>query len=199
MEHGRNIGHLSEPVDTDDSLSGVGLDCLAELRAVGMAIAEGIGRYVKGALSPEEEKAFKGCDVALAYARVARAVRQIIVLEQEVMGLRDKHWLKHKPVRAETAEPLHERAERPDRPERERFDDYNDYDDYLKGTPAEIIAQVRAALMALPGAALVMASRAPVAARSAVVPEAEGNVLLAERPVERPLHRTPPKTGHDPP
>lgn len=189
-------------IDDINDLSEADLECLAELRAVGMAIAEGLGRYAKGELSASEEKAFKGCDVALAFSRVARAVRQIIVLEAEVMGLCDKHWLKEKPAPKETAaerpEPI-ERVERLDRPERrERFDDYNDYDDYFKGTPAEIIAQVRAELMALPGAKLVMVAR-ETAAAAAVVPEAAGNVPLVERLSERPLDRTRPKTGHDPP
>ena len=191
--------------DDMDALSDSDLECLGALRAVGMAIAEGVGRYVKGELSPEETQAFKGCDAALAFSRVARAVRQIIVLEQEVMGLREKHWLKDKPAAkeeaAERAEPVHERVERLDRPERrERFDDYNDYDDYFKGTPAEIIAQVRAELMALPSAALVMAAReaAPTRAQIATRPATQGHVLLAERPLA-PFERMRPKSGHDPP
>jgi len=185
--------------DRIDAFASVDLECLAELRGIGMAIAEGLGRYVAGTLLPSEEKVFKGCDVALAFSRVARAVRQIIVLEQEVMGLREKHWLKEKPRRTELAEPLHESVERADRPERERFRDYDDYDDYLKGTPEEIIAQVRAELMSLPGAALVMAGRASEPARSAAADKTAGELLLAERPLEHPLDRTRPKTGHDPP
>ena len=35
-----------------DALSGVGLDCLAELRAVGMAIAEGLGRLSSPRCAP---------------------------------------------------------------------------------------------------------------------------------------------------
>ena len=182
-----------------EALSEIDLACLAELRGIGMAIAEGVGRYAKGALTPEEAKAFKGCDVALAFSRVARAVRQIVVLEQEVMGLREKHWLKEKPARSESVERAEPLVERPERPERERFRDYDDYDDYLKGTPEEIIAQVRAELMSLPGAALVMAKRAAERASRAVVPDADGDVVLAERPLERPRDRTRPKTGHDPP
>lgn len=62
---------------------------LDRLRAIGLNLAERIDRVSAGEASKGEARAFAGQqDIVLAFARLSRAVRQIIVLEQEMMGLR---------------------------------------------------------------------------------------------------------------
>ncbi len=61
---------------------------LARLRAVGMARAEEIGIFMNGGQPQVVADALLGRNgIIQAFARVARAVRQIIVLEREIAGL----------------------------------------------------------------------------------------------------------------
>ena len=53
-----------------------------------MNLAERIERVSAGTASEAEAKVFDGCDPALAFARVSRSVRQSIVLEEEILGVR---------------------------------------------------------------------------------------------------------------
>ncbi|HLG86075.1 MAG TPA: hypothetical protein VKZ79_02650, partial [Alphaproteobacteria bacterium] len=65
------------------------LESLGWLRRYGMGIAERLDRYARGLLlSQMLQEPFHDVDVALAFARIAKAVRQIIVLEQETAGIR---------------------------------------------------------------------------------------------------------------
>ncbi len=63
---------------------------LARMRAVGMACVEQLDRRAHGGLGAAEEAAFaKGSrGIITDFVSVARAVRQIMVLEQELAGLR---------------------------------------------------------------------------------------------------------------
>src|SRR5579883_447477 len=66
------------------------LESLGWLRRYGMGIAERLDRYARGLLlSQMLQEPFHDVDVALAFSRIAKAVRQIIVLEQETAGIRD--------------------------------------------------------------------------------------------------------------
>ena len=64
------------------------LATLDRLEAVGMSLVDRIERVSSGTASEAEAALFAEQDVVLAFTRVARAVRQIIVLSQETIGLR---------------------------------------------------------------------------------------------------------------
>jgi hypothetical protein len=72
------------------------LDRLAE---IGMDLAETVRSCARGEATPEQAKAFEGVDLSLAFARIARAVRQTVALKAKLAdeGL-------------ESAERRHERA-----------------------------------------------------------------------------------------
>ena len=65
------------------------LAALEELREIGMDLARALGRQVTKPATEEEARALAGIDLGLAFARISRAVRQIIAMEQEIMGLRE--------------------------------------------------------------------------------------------------------------
>jgi hypothetical protein len=134
---------------------------LARMRAAGMATIERIGRWSDGLLSPAEVKELAGRrGIINEYVRVARGVRQIIVLEQETMGWRAA------PLRdvdapgdiedgaedgaedgdddgaLEEADDL-EALERDYGATRERFGSDDDLDDYDTGPLDQVIARVR--------------------------------------------------------
>jgi hypothetical protein len=130
---------------------------LARMRAAGMATIERIGRWSDGLLSPAEVKELAGRrGIVNEYVRVARGVRQIIVLEQETMGWRAA------PLRdvdapddveggaedgdedgaLEEANDL-EALERDYGATRERFGSDDDLDDYDTGPLDQVIARVR--------------------------------------------------------
>jgi hypothetical protein len=65
------------------------VDDLARLRAIGMSHAERTDREAAGLLTCNEQNPLaRGADPAIKFVRVARAVRQAIVLQQELLGLR---------------------------------------------------------------------------------------------------------------
>jgi hypothetical protein len=64
------------------------LDDMHRLRALGMEGAERNERQARGLLTMAEQDAAVRCDTGLRFVKIARAVRQIIVLEQETMGTR---------------------------------------------------------------------------------------------------------------
>src|SRR5882724_8088507 len=64
------------------------LEALDRLAVMGMNLAERIERVSSGQASEADAAVLDGQDVVLAFTRVSRAVRQIIVLSQETMGLR---------------------------------------------------------------------------------------------------------------
>ncbi len=65
------------------------LEELGRLRAIGVKGAERIGLCFEGALSAEEARIVAGKDgLPMEFWRTTRAVRQVIVLEMELLGLR---------------------------------------------------------------------------------------------------------------
>ena len=64
------------------------LDRLERMASFGMGLAEEIARRAALPHGQGQVSADELCGLSLAYTRVSRAVRQIIALEQEVMGLR---------------------------------------------------------------------------------------------------------------
>ncbi len=66
------------------------LETFREIRRRGAEISDRVERRSAGLLMPREQDGMAGVlDPALAYVRVARAVRQIAVLEREIVGLRE--------------------------------------------------------------------------------------------------------------
>jgi hypothetical protein len=66
------------------------LECLRFARRASVNIIDKIDRATAGMLEAREEQPMSGTtDLCLAFTRVARAMRQIVVLEQEVAGLRE--------------------------------------------------------------------------------------------------------------
>jgi hypothetical protein len=154
------------------------LDDLHRLRALGMEAAERNDRQARGLMpAGERENAYPG-DTGLRFVKIARAVRQIVVLEQEIMGLRPAPARRAaasagtaKETGAPEAGPSPSQPEAPgphprvepgagslpqasERHERERrdpddYDDYDDTDDYSDAPIGQVIAQMHAALKAI--------------------------------------------------
>jgi hypothetical protein len=140
------------------------MEDLARLRSVGVEIAERVGRKASGLLMESERDAFRNCDVVLSYTRLTRTIQQIIMQEQEILGLREKRVRQVREMRADAeprvyvARPVDERKlvrgvvremVVAQCPELERddlkimLDDlFEDYDDFDRGTPAEIVARI---------------------------------------------------------
>ena len=78
------MDQLLTPEDPNRAL----LADLAELRAIGMGMAQTIGRLTDTVAAVEEPKdAVEECGVlSLAFSRVARGVRQVVAIEHELMG-----------------------------------------------------------------------------------------------------------------
>jgi len=128
---------------------------LKRLRDVGMIFVDQLERRSRGLLRMDEENAFSpDIDAPLAFARLSRAVRQIIVLEQEIMGLRP---VARSPVNADPAnapananvaasapEPSRNAGDRTE-DERDRGD-LNDLDDYDRGPIEDVVGRIKSAL-----------------------------------------------------
>ena len=147
----------SQGASSDDSalaLSAQQLDALAKMREIGMAAVEAIGKLVTGKATEAEKTAFAGADIALAFHRASRAVRQIIAMEQEIAGLRETRRQaiigRRKNVAQKTmARVIKQAAYKEgietlsvDRKILEACRDYDDYDDYDRGTQAEIVTRL---------------------------------------------------------
>jgi len=205
------------------------LAALEELREIGMDLARALGRQVTRPASEDEARALAGIDVGLAYARIARAVRQIIAMEQEIVGLREARARRIVEDRAARAQALIDAAAareeqaaaaiqrsvrhavrnsiRAENPELERYeidalltDLFNDYDDYDRGAPAEIVTRICADLGIEPDLSIW------------IDPVTEGpDEAAAERDEDDDLaglpprrngtgpRTDPPRNGHDPP
>ena len=162
------------------------LESLGFLRRCGCHIAGRLDRYAAGLDRPaagsllfRDESPFAGVDVALGFSRVAKAVRQIVVLEQETAGVRpiavkreaaavpapaavasDRDALKAGEADATRPQRLvhedaHDLPDAEDLHDRDDIDDYDDYAELRSGTLQDAIARISRDLNALPGAALV--------------------------------------------
>jgi len=138
------------------------IEDLRRLRQLGMEHAERTSREGRGLLTYDEREGLSSrADPGFKFNRIARAVRQIVVLQQELLGLRPVAGLRAmadapaavaeiadaEPARRET-EPG-DRPERNDLPDRERpeRDDLYDYDDRAYG---EVVAGVKQVLGVAP-------------------------------------------------
>jgi len=136
--------------DFQVGLAEVQLMQLAELREIGMSRARALdGRHANA----------PAAQAGHAFAAVAKAIRQIMALEQEIIGLRDKRIARLRAERGKETKAAVKRsverslrAGRPeDRPEkRERLladlFDRRDTRDYLNGNPRDIVADICKAL-----------------------------------------------------
>ena len=138
------------------------IEDLRRLRQIGMEHAERTGREGRGLLTYDEREGLsRATDPGLKFNRIARAVRQIVVLQQELLGNRpvagvraaaDAPAAAAPTADAETAdaEPTRrerERSDLRDRPERNDLNDLYDYDDRAYG---EVVADVRQVLDVAP-------------------------------------------------
>ncbi len=83
----QEMRRLERPIKTTAG----SLDDLEQLRGFAMGFAERLDREGRGMLRETEREAVgynNRTDITLRFVRVARAVRQIVVLEQEMLGLR---------------------------------------------------------------------------------------------------------------
>lgn len=128
------------------------LEHLAELRGIGMALARSLKDQA------EAGAASGGGDPGLSFVRIARAVRQIIALETEISGLREKHLSRLSQLRLLERKQIVRRvvqdavlAEEPDIDRDDMkstlddlFCDYEDYDDgdSAPGSIAETVARI---------------------------------------------------------
>ena len=149
---------VPDGAETDPALrqAAVQLDALARMREAGMAMVDAFGRLVTGKASEVEALAFDGVDLALAFYRVSRAVRQIIAMEQEISGLRetrrkaiigrrksDARKVMIRTVRqAADAADIDLRYSSLDSMLHTVCNDYDDYDDYDRGTQRAIVARL---------------------------------------------------------
>ena len=139
--------------DVQVALAELQLLQLSELREIGMSRARALdGRHANEKLPPAVQAGH-------AFAAVAKAIRQIMALEQETIGLRDKRIAKLRVERGKenkvTVKRSVERSLRAGRPDekpekRERLladlFDYRDRRDYLNGNPRDIVADICKAL-----------------------------------------------------
>jgi hypothetical protein len=186
--------------------TGLALDDLHRLRALGMDSAERNERQASGTMTVRERDAAVPGDTGLRFTRIARAVRQIIVMEQELMGLRPVPTPRTGAARpapaaasaesptstaaasgntgaGEAPEPndLRDRSDLRDRPDTH---DYDDHDDYDRGPYEQVLERVLTTL----GATVKRPRQAP--ARPEDRPE--------DRPEERPGDRRPEQPGWQP-
>jgi hypothetical protein len=167
------------------------LDDLHRLRALGMESAERNERQARGLLTMAEQENATPGDTLVRFVKVARSVRQIVVLEQETMGLRPmperRMAAAERPSSSQpkAAGPLplpqagegqdgeRERSDLADR-ERDDLDDLYDYDD---GPLEQVLAGVRKVLR-------VPASAAPVVLRRRDHYPPPGNEGIADLPLK---------------
>ena len=127
------------------------LKALAELQEIAMEELRAVRAH-----AIRERAQGKAVHADLPITRLTKAIRQVMVLQQEICGLRDtqKRELRRLQVARKTAEARRQVKDAVEKAEpglgriqlngrlRKAFADYNDYHDYYRGTVAEIVAQV---------------------------------------------------------
>jgi hypothetical protein len=121
---------------------------LAELRELGMGLARDLA--AQGAEA--NGKAPSTISTADAFARLTKAIRQIMALEQETIGLREKRamavrhsWLLSKKAAVRRSVDHSLKAAKPGLRPRDRENllrDLNDYDDYERGSVRDIVEKL---------------------------------------------------------
>jgi hypothetical protein len=190
---------------------------LQHLRSYAMGFAERLDRQARGLLTVAEQENAERGDLSLKFVRTARSVRQIVVLEQETMGLRPipeaRAAARPSPSHREAVGPSpgsspgqalsrdaeerhdNERREPSDLKDRERsdLDDLYDYDD---GPLEQVLAGVRKALKVPAGFAPECSAGAATGGRPCGSPE----VAFGDRALNRLTPRStassiPPRRG----
>jgi len=121
---------------------------LAEMREIGLRLVRDVEDDPPQGQKPPPKPA-----LLQAYAVLTKAVRQIMALEQEVIGLREKRatrvrhaWLAEKAdaVRRSVEKSLTTAKPEMDKPRRERLlsDLFRDYNDYAKGPVRDLVAEI---------------------------------------------------------
>jgi hypothetical protein len=161
---------------------------LAEMRAAGMDFIRDLKRQT---LNPDDEKVR---DPSAAFARLSQAIRRIIALEQETMGLREKrkahlHITQVREKKAAVYSEVRKAAKAAGKPDVERLpferllgDLFSDYNDYAKGSVAEIVSDL--------GRKLNVPFNAAVwepGAKAAEKPAPETAKAVAEKPKPSPV------------
>ena len=152
----------SEAAPSDEAmrLMASQLETLARMRVIAENMMERVERKASGLLLEREQPAFKNCDPILALNRLSRSLLQIMAMEQEIMGLREKRRQDILAAPAERKRQLVRRAVRDaavaQKPTIDRallrtqiqsaLKDCNYYDDFIRGSPREIIAKICAQL-----------------------------------------------------
>jgi hypothetical protein len=141
-EHASSQEHGDASVDAEvAAFKWARLEELGRLRAIGVQGAERISLCFEGKLSAEDAAVVAGKDgLPMEFCRTARAVRQVIVLEMELVGLRAA------PDREADREALkqvnRQDEDRPDRDPRES-DRLRDASDYSNGPMEDVVARIR--------------------------------------------------------
>ena len=186
-------------------LTSLQLQMLARMRGIVMEIGERVGRKAAGILLEREENAFKHCDPILGAVRLTRSMLQIMAMEQEIMGLREKHRQEVRVKRASEKKVSVRRAVedtvRKQRLDLDRFkvknlldDLFDDYADFDRGNPRETVIRICQELGIEPDLSIWLEAGKPAAAERADVPAVEAPMAGCESRPQR-NHAN----GHDPP
>jgi hypothetical protein len=121
---------------------------LARLREIGMRLAADAEADMPQGQKPPGKNAMMN-----AFAQLSKAIRQIMALEEEIIGLREKRLAtlrnKWKTDKAATVRRSVEKSLTAAKPQMKRFDRerllgdlFRDYDDYAKGSIRDIVAGI---------------------------------------------------------
>ena len=134
---------------------------LGELRDIGARMIAVMDRMVLGIASPEQQKVFAGVNLGTAFPAIAKAVRQCVALQQDIMGEREKRRSSQASIRKSQAKRVVDRAvtqavaadkTRPERSEMEKralrtraenlFDDYDHLGELEHCTIGQLIGRI---------------------------------------------------------
>ena len=137
------------PVDAQLALAEIQLRQLGALRDIGFRMARDLEDDTPGDDGKRPSKKTRVAD----FDRITRAIRQIMALEQETIGLREKRIrvvrdeqlkTKAKAIRRSVEHSLVKAKPEMERPRRERLlsDLFRDYGDYANGNVRDIVADI---------------------------------------------------------
>jgi hypothetical protein len=142
--------NADEPPMTDAqiALADQHLRDLAKMREIGMRLVDDAD-----AGTPQGQKAPSKAAIMSAYAQLTKAIRQIMALEQEIIGLREKRAahlrIKWKQEKTATVRRSVEKSLAAAKPQMQRFDRerlladlFRDYNDYSRGPVRDIVADI---------------------------------------------------------
>ena len=134
--------------DAQIALADLHLRQLAQLRDIGMRMAANAEADMPQGMKPPAKNAMMS-----AYAQLTKAIRQIMALEEEIIGLREKRVAligsRWKQEKAKTVRRSVEKSLTAAKPEMQRFtrerllsDLFRDYNDYSRGTIRDLVADI---------------------------------------------------------